>query len=65
MQVKRFVANTLQEAILKVKKEMGKNAVILHTRKFKEGGFFGFFSKEMVEVTAAIDNSPLTVIEPP
>ncbi|MGI6648214.1 MAG: flagellar biosynthesis protein FlhF [Bacillota bacterium] len=64
MQVKRFVASTLQEAILKVKKEMGKDAVILHTRKFKEGGIFGFFSKEMVEVTAALDNSPLTVIEP-
>ncbi|MGI6225622.1 MAG: flagellar biosynthesis protein FlhF [Peptococcales bacterium] len=56
MRVKRFVANNIQEAMLKVKIEMGKDAIILHTRKFKEGGFLGFFAKEFVEVTAAIDN---------
>jgi len=56
MRVKRFVANNIQEAMLQVKIEMGKDAVILHTRRFKEGGFLGFFAKEFVEVTAATDN---------
>jgi flagellar biosynthesis protein FlhF len=56
MRVKRFVANNIQEAMLQVKIEMGKDAVILHTRRFKEGGFLGFFAKEFVEVTAAIDD---------
>ncbi|MFZ5943689.1 MAG: flagellar biosynthesis protein FlhF [Bacillota bacterium] len=56
MRVKRFVANNIQEAMLQVKIEMGKDAVILHTRRFKEGGFLGLFSKEFVEVTAAVDN---------
>lgn len=56
MRVKRFVANNIQEAMLQVKIEMGQDAVILHTRRFKEGGFLGFFAKEFVEVTAATDN---------
>lgn len=56
MRVKRYVAETLQDAMLKVKVDMGKDAVILHTRKFKEGGFFGFFGKNMFEVTAAVED---------
>ncbi len=59
MRVKRYVAETLQDAMIKVKIDMGKDAVILHTRKFKEGGFFGLFGKWMFEVTAAVeDNIP-------
>ena len=55
MKVKRFVANNLQEAILQIKTEMGRDAIILHTKKFKEGGILGFFTQEKVEVTAAVD----------
>ncbi|MGI6587756.1 MAG: flagellar biosynthesis protein FlhF [Peptococcia bacterium] len=56
MRVKRFVAVNMQEAIEKIKSELGNNAVILHTRYFKEGGFLGLFRKNYVEVTAAVDN---------
>lgn len=55
MRVKRYVAENLQEAMIKVKMDMGKDAVILHTKKFKEGGFFGFFGKVKFEVTAALE----------
>jgi flagellar biosynthesis protein FlhF len=56
MRVKRFVARSIQEAMVQVKVEMGQEAVILHTRKFKEGGFLGLFAQEFVEVTAAVDH---------
>lgn len=56
MRVKRFVANDIQEAMAKVKREMGNDAVILHTRHFKEGGILGMFKKSYVEVTAALEN---------
>ena len=56
MRVKRYVAVNMQEAMGKIKAELGNNAVILHTRYFKEGGFFGLFGKNYVEVTAAADN---------
>ncbi|KNZ70867.1 flagellar biosynthetic protein FlhF [Thermincola ferriacetica] len=65
MRVKRYVAENLQDAMLKVKMDMGKDAVILHTRKFKEGGFFGFFGKTMVEVTAAVEDNPISPVSQP
>lgn len=57
MRVKRFVANDIQEAIAKVKRDMGNDAVILHTRHFKEGGILGMFKKSYIEITAALENS--------
>jgi flagellar biosynthesis protein FlhF len=56
MRVKRFVANDIQEAMAKIKSEMGTEAVILHTRHFKEGGVLGMFKRSYVEVTAALEN---------
>lgn len=38
-----------------VKNDLGRDAVILHTRRFQKGGILGFFSREMVEVMAAAD----------
>lgn len=55
MRVKRFVAANIEEAMAKIKLEMGINAIILHTRYFKEGGFLGLFKKKYVEVTAATE----------
>lgn len=45
----------MQEARLKIKMDLGPDAVILHTRSIKKGGLFGLFGKEMVEVLAAAD----------
>lgn len=39
-----------------IKNELGRDAVILHTRKLKKGGIFGFFSKELIEVVAAVED---------
>ncbi|ABZ84800.1 GTP-binding signal recognition particle protein, putative [Heliomicrobium modesticaldum Ice1] len=63
MRVKRFVAPTVQEAMNKMKQEMGKDAVILHTRKIKEGGILGFFAREMVEITGAVEDSAVIARE--
>lgn len=49
----------MQEAIQQVKKELGRDAVILHARKFKKGGAFGLFGREAVEVIAAVDTAPV------
>jgi len=39
--------------LAQVKQALGTDAVILHTRAFKRGGFLGFGAKMIVEVTAA------------
>ena len=49
----------MKEAMEQVKEELGRDAVILHTKKYREGGFMGYKGKEVVEVTAAIEeNAP-------
>ncbi|MBI2712385.1 MAG: hypothetical protein HYX41_05955 [Bdellovibrio sp.] len=52
MQVKKFEASTIQEALDDVKKELGPEAIILQTKKSRKG--LGFLSKATVEVTAAV-----------
>jgi flagellar biosynthesis protein FlhF len=59
--VRVFTADSIQNAIAQAKGVLGRDAIILHTRKFRKGGIFGFFSKEGVEVTAAIDTSVATI----
>jgi flagellar biosynthesis protein FlhF len=41
------------DALAQVKKDLGKDAVILHTRSFKMGGWFGIGGKPVVEITAS------------
>lgn len=75
MKVKRYIVSDMNEAMIKIKNELGIDAVILNTRKIKTGGFFKFFRKPLLEVVAAIDeplaqaplNKPLKtkeVVEP-
>ena len=55
MQVKKFQGESMHEALLKVKQMMGGDAVILHTKTFRRGGFLGFGGHEVVQVTASND----------
>jgi len=57
MQVKRFVADTMQEAVARVKADFGRDAVILHVRKVRRPGLM-FFARAGVEVIAATDGRP-------
>jgi flagellar biosynthesis protein FlhF len=56
VKVKRYVGETAQEALQKVKLDMGRDAIILNTRKIRKKGLMGFFSKPLVEVVATIDS---------
>lgn len=58
MQVKRYVAPTFAEALIQAKNELGTDAVIVESKKMRVGGFFGFFGREMTELTVAIDVKP-------
>lgn len=41
-----------------VRMELGRDAIILHSHKVKRRGLRGLFSRPMIEVTAATDDSP-------
>ena len=55
MRIRRFEAPTVQEALQKVRQDLGPLAVILYTKRVRRGGFFGWMGTEMAEVTAGVD----------
>jgi flagellar biosynthesis protein FlhF len=58
MRIKTFRAQSIAEALSAVKKDLGRNAVILHTRTMKQGGLLGFGAKQIFEITAS--DEPVT-----
>lgn len=64
MDVKRYIAPNMQEAMIKIKNELGRDAIILHTRKIKQKGIRGWFKKPVVEVVATLQEAPATKPEP-
>lgn len=57
MQLKTYRAPSMAEALAQVKKDLGSEAVILHTRSYKAGGIAGVGSRSVVEITAS-DQAP-------
>lgn len=55
MRIKKYVGATLQEATTAMRKDLGPNALIMGTRRFKKGGLLSFLTKEFFEITAAVD----------
>ncbi|MBW1799938.1 MAG: flagellar biosynthesis protein FlhF [Deltaproteobacteria bacterium] len=64
MNIKRFIARNTQEAIQMVKKEMGRDAVILRTKTLNRSDKKTGQSNNRVEVTAAVDYEAPTVKHP-
>ncbi|MGD6942144.1 flagellar biosynthesis protein FlhF [Cytobacillus gottheilii] len=58
MKVKKYVAESMPEAMKKIRAELGNDAVILNSRVIQTGGFLGFFKKQNIEVLAAADSKP-------
>jgi flagellar biosynthesis protein FlhF len=68
MKVKRYIVKDMNEAMIKIKSDLGMDAIILNTRRIKNGGFFKLFKKPMLEVVAAVDEparSTKTPLKPP
>lgn len=58
MRVKRYVVDTMPDAMHSIRSELGSDAVILSTKEIKVGGFMGMFTKKKIEVVAAVENGP-------
>jgi len=59
MKLKTYRAPSMADALGLVKKDLGKDAVILHTRSVKVGGVLGFGAKTLVEITASDESVPM------
>lgn len=53
MDLRTYQGNSMAEALEKVKKDLGREAIILHTRTVRRGGWFGIGARTLVEITAS------------
>jgi len=56
MKIKKYNVSDVKDALKLIKKDLGDEAVILQTRKYKKGGFLGLGSKTMYEITAVAED---------
>ena len=57
MQVKKYEARSMQDALVMIKKELGPEAIILSAKNLSKG--FGLLNQGSVEVTAAVSETVL------
>ena len=58
MIMKKYLVKNMNEGLTRIRYELGKDAIIISQRKVRKSGLKGFFSKKVIEVTAAVENSP-------
>lgn len=63
MKLKTYQASSMSDALAKVKRDLGRDAVILHTRSLKRGGLLGIGARSIVEITATADAKVLALRE--
>ncbi|MEM1329333.1 MAG: flagellar biosynthesis protein FlhF [Planctomycetota bacterium] len=56
MELKTYRAHSMADALAEVKKDLGGEAVILHTRTYRSGGVLGLGARPIVEITASTDS---------
>ena len=59
MNIKKFQASTETEAMILAKEEMGKDAIVMNIKTISPKGIYRLFRKPLVEITAAVDETPL------
>lgn len=59
MIIRKFEAETEEAAIMLAKEELGKDAIVMNIKVSKPKGIQKFFRKAQVEITAAIDDTPV------
>lgn len=65
MRVKRYIVDTMPEAMQHIRKELGGEAVILSSKEVKVGGFMGLFRTRKIEVIAAVEKEEKQKNTPP
>ena len=57
MLIKKYLVKNMNEAMTRIRYELGKDAIIISQRKVRESGVKGYFKPKLIEVTAALENS--------
>ncbi|MCR1950166.1 MULTISPECIES: flagellar biosynthesis protein FlhF [unclassified Clostridium] len=59
MVIKKYLVKNMNEALTRIRYELGKNAIIISQRKVRESGVKGYFRPKLIEVTAALENNKI------
>lgn len=65
MRVKRFVVDSMPDALQQIRSDLGRDAVILNTKEVRSGGIFGLFTRKQIEVIAATDENKRASVSKP
>lgn len=57
MIIKRYVVKNINEAMTRIRYELGKDAIIISQRKIRKPGLKGLFSGKLIEITAAVESA--------
>jgi len=63
MKIRRYYVQDMKEGMLRIREELGPEAVIIQSRKVRLKGLKGLFAPRKMEITAAVEN-PLRAREP-
>ena len=61
MKIKKYIGNTAHEAMIKMKKELGPDAVVLSTKTVRAKGVFRYLKKPIIEITAAYEEKNMLI----
>lgn len=59
MVIKKYIVKNMNEALTRIRYELGKDAIIISQRKVRESGIKGFLKPKVIEVTAALENNKI------
>ncbi len=57
MVIKKYKAETENDAMILVKEDLGKDAIVMNIKSIRPKGIFRFFRRPLVEITAAYDDT--------
>ena len=63
MIVKKYQGQTETEAIKKAQEELGNKAIVLNVKTLKQRGIFKLFKKDLIEITAAVEEEGYQNVE--
>ena len=64
MKMKKYIVDTMPEAMKLIRNELGQDAVILSTKTVRASGLAGIFRKQKIEVVAAVEEEKEQQKEP-
>lgn len=57
MKIRKYYVQDMKEGMLRIREELGPEAVIIHSRKVRVKGLKGFFAPRKLEITAAVEDN--------